>query len=215
MAALGLPESCLEDNRLHRAKPSTRQPDHRAATVLTAAVLVVGWLVGDLPRAAAQQGDWEAISREYQIKAAFLYNFGRYVQWPPGAFRDARAPFVIGVAGPSPITAELQRIARAKTIQQRSIQIRQVSDAMEAGECHILFFPRSVEPQHRARAIQQCLGKPVLLVGESQAFLTQGGTFSFVIEQNKVRVHIALKAARSQGLTISAKLAQVSRIVDD
>lgn len=190
-----------------------RQTKHRAAIALAAAVLVVGWLVNDLPQATAQQDGSGTINREYQIKAAFLYNFGRYVQWPPEAFRDARAPFVIGFVGPSPVIPESQRIAKAKKIQERPIQIRQFSDAKEVEGCHILFLPVVVEPETRAEVIRRVSGSHLLLVGESSDFLDQGGVMNLVVEQNRVRVHVAEKAAQREKLTISSQLLRIATVV--
>jgi len=179
-----------------------------------AVLLAIGLLAAQSPRAAAQNVDSGRISREHSIKAAFLYNFGRYVAWPPEAFRDARDPFVIGVLGPSPVTPDLRRIAETKKIQDRPIRIRQLADEEEVRGCHILFVPAALEREIRTQAIRQCSKQPVLLAGEDLEFLKEGGMIDLVVEQNKVLVYIALKAAQREGLTISSKLLQVARIVD-
>jgi hypothetical protein len=191
-----------------------RQPDRPTAIILVAAALAIGLPAFRWSQAVAQDVDYGAISREYTIKGAFVYNFGRYVQWPPEAFQNAQAPFVVGVLGPSQITPSLQRIAKAKKIQDRPIQIRQFSDVDATRACHILFFPADVEPKLRAQAVERCSGRPVLLVGEGDDFLDQGGMIDLVIQENKVRVYIALKAAKRQGLTISSKLLQIAQVVD-
>ena len=200
---------------MNRTGHSIRQLDRPTAIILVAAALAISLPAAGWPQAAAQNVDSGAISREYTIKGAFVYNFGRYVRWPPEAFPDAQAPFVIGVLGPSPTTASLQRIAKAKKIQDRPIQIRQLSEEMEhLGGCHILFFPAALEPESRLKIIRQCSGRAVLLVGENKGFLDQGGMIDLVIEENRVRVYVALKAAKRQGLTISSKLLQIAQVVD-
>jgi len=185
--------------------------------VFAAAVLAIGAQTIGRPRALAQYVDSGGISREYKIKAAYLYNFGRYVEWPAEAFGDAASPFVIGVLGTSPISPDLHLIAKVKKLRDRPIRVRQFSDAEgveEVESCHIMFFPRGIEPERRVEVIRRCSGSPVLLVGEDDDFLHRGGMIDLVIEQNKVRVYIAPEAAQRAGLTISSKLLQVAEIVD-
>lgn len=188
--------------------------DRLATAVLVAAALAIGLPASGWSQAAGQSVESGAISREYAIKGAFVYNFGRYVEWPGGSFPDAQAPFVIGVLGPSPITPSLRRIAKTRKIQGRAIQVRQFLDFDATRGCHILLFPTHVEPKLRAKAVERCSDSPVLLVGEGDDFLDQGGMIDMVIEENKVRVYIALEAAKRRGLTISSKLLQVAQVVD-
>jgi hypothetical protein len=189
-----------------------RRGRHAVACALT--LLAIAVLEASVPCAHAQSPDRGGISREYKIKAAFLYNFGRYVQWPKEAFQDPKASFVIGVVGPSPLTPDLRRIAEAKKIQERQLKIRQVSDLEQMDGCHILFFPATLAAESRTKALRHCSGSPILLVGETTAFLKEGGMVSLVIEENRVRVYIALKAAQREKLVVSSKLLQVSRVVD-
>lgn len=172
-------------------------------------LLVVVVAVGPKPLLAQS-----VISREYSIKAAFLYNFGRYVRWPSEAFRDARAPFVIGVWGGSMISSDLRRIAQTKKIQGRPIQVRQFSSADEVENCHILFFSADVEPQLVVKVVRRFSGEPALLVGEREGFLGQGGMISLIIKENKVQMYIALKAAQREQLAMSSKLLQVAKVVN-
>lgn len=199
---------------MRQARTSIKGYENWAVAAVVAGVLAIGLPAIGLPHAGAQYVDSGGISREYKIKAAFLYNFGHYVQWPAQAFGDAQAAFVIGVLGPSPVTADLRRIAETKQVQERPIRVRQFSEVEEVAACHILFFPAAVEPEMRAEAIRRCSGSPVLLVGENRDFLDQGGMVDLVIEQNRVRVYIALKAAQQAGLTVSSKLLRVAEVVD-
>jgi hypothetical protein len=164
---------------------------------------------------AAQEGEEEtAISRELRIKAAYLYQFGRYIEWPPKTFATPQSPFVVGVMERDPIISDLDQIARAKKIQDRTIRIRRFSSAANVQPCHILYLPTSMSQEEQTEAIRRVSGKGVLLVGEADGFLEWGGVVRFVVEENKVRMVIARKAAKRERLAISAKLLQVARVVD-
>lgn len=162
----------------------------------------------------AQEDEMMAASREYRIKAAYLYQFGRYVEWPPKTFSTPQSPFVIGVLDGDPIAADLEQIARIKKIQDRPIQVRRFSTPDEVRACHILYLSASLPPETQAEIIRRMRRKGVLPVGESNDFLDWGGAIRFVVEENKVRVFIDRKAAEREGLTISAKLLQVAHVVD-
>jgi hypothetical protein len=162
----------------------------------------------------AQDSDSEALTRERRIKAAYLYQLGRYVEWPSAAFSGPRSPFLIGVAAEHPITNDLSQIAQSRTIQDRPMVVRSYPASSNTETFHILFLPASIERKVQAQIIQRNAGKHVLLVGEDENFISWGGAISFVIEDNKVRLYIARKAIEQQGLSVSAKLLQVGHVVD-
>ena len=101
--------------------------------------------------AIGAQDDADAASRESRIKAAYLYQFGRYIQWPTTAFLNAQSPFAIGVVGKDPIVAHLDEIAADKKIQARPIEIRRFSSPKDVRACHILFLPASLRRGTRRR----------------------------------------------------------------
>ncbi|MEI8371488.1 MAG: YfiR family protein [Planctomycetota bacterium] len=162
----------------------------------------------------AQEDEATAASRELRIKAAYLYQFGRYVQWPAKAFSSAEAPFVIGILKQDPIAAELDQLALVKKIENRPIQIRQFSPENGIPACHILFLSTFVTPEVQTALLGKATGKNILLVGDSEKFLDLGGAVRFVVEGNNVRLHIARKSALRQELIISSKLLQVARVLD-
>ena len=162
----------------------------------------------------AQEDEQTAASREYQIKAAFLYQFGRYVEWPAKSFSGPKSPFVIGVLDQDPLIPDLEQIAKIKKIQDRPIQIRRFASAADIRQCNILYLSPSLAPEAQADVAHKMSGQGILLVGDADKFLDWGGTMRFVVEDNKIRVEIARKAAEHEGLTISAKLLQVARVVD-
>jgi hypothetical protein len=157
----------------------------------------------------------EVISREYTIKGAYLYNFGRYVRWPEGTFRNDQAPFVIGVFGTDPFGDILENIAAAKNVEGRKIVISKFRSLDEPIACQILFVPKSTDPQVQVMLIQKLRGLPVLLVGETPAFAERGGTVNFSIEQNKLRIAINQEAAKRSDLRISAKLLSLAVLVEE
>ena len=177
--------------------------------------LLLALNVGQAPLAAQEpSNDEAAVSREYQVKAAYLYQFGRYVQWPASAFAGPRSPFVIGVLKEDPTVLDLGQLVEAKKIQDRPIEIRQFSLSSDFTPCHILFLSAAVQPEVQTTIIRRLVGKNVLLVGETDEFIKSGGVINFVIEDYKVRLYVARKAAKRQGLQISSKLLQVAHVVD-
>jgi len=149
---------------------------------------------------------------ETEVKAAFLYHFIGYVEYPSSAFASPSSPFVIGVLGKSAIFSALQGAVRGKTVKGRSVEVRQVSAGERLRECHLLFVPEA-EAQNLPKVLEILGAAPVLLVGESEGFAAKGGMIGFFIEQNRVRFEVNLEAAKHAHLTISSKLLDLARIV--
>jgi hypothetical protein len=151
-------------------------------------------------------------SVEYQIKAVFLFNFAQFVEWPPGAFRDPRAPFVIGVLGEDPFGTYLDEAVRGEKIGERPLVVRRYRRGEDIADCNILFISRS-EAGRIDPIIASLRGHSVLTVGEDDGFIRQGGILRFVTENHKIRLRINVEAARAAGLTISSKLLRPAMIV--
>ncbi len=163
-----------------------------------------------LAATAAAQSDR---APEYQVKAAFLYNFAKFVDWPSQAFPSPSAPLRICVLGQNPFGDSLRGIVQDKFISGRAISNEQVDSATQARTCHILFISRS-EAAGMQRALAHLRNLPVLTVGDSSDFLPLGGVINMVLEQDRVRFEISLAAAQRQHLKISSKLLAVARVVD-
>jgi hypothetical protein len=142
---------------------------------------------------------------EYQLKAAFLFNFAKFVEWPPEAFADEKSPFIIGVLGDNPFGKELERTVEGKIVNGRYIQIREAGSLAEAKKCHILFVCNS-ENKRLQEVFEALRGASVLTVGDWTHFTESGGMISFVLENSKIRFQINDQAARAAGLKISSKL---------
>jgi hypothetical protein len=173
------------------------------------AILLAG---GVTPLRAQIEGDPDP-GREYKIKAAYLYQFGRYVQWPSTAFSDVRAPLVIGVLGTDPLAELLDEIARTKQIEGRPIVVRRFPSMEKFGPCHILFVASSLSREETAAAIKKTRGTPVLVVGDNPEFADRGGVIGFFVEQNRVRFAINTEVAKQGQLKISSKLLSLAKLV--
>lgn len=155
----------------------------------------------------------QVIDREYKLKAAYLYKFATYVAWPERAFQDADSPFVIGILGPDPVGDDLRKIAEVKTIGGRRIEVRNYANPEEVGKCHILFMARELADEAQSAAVRLLSGRHILLVGEETGFLEHGGVVDFVIEGNRIRIHVSQPAYEREELEISAQLLRIATVV--
>lgn len=151
---------------------------------------------------------------ESEVKAAFLYHFTGYVDYPAGAFTQPGAPFVIAVLGKDTIIDALQQAVRGKSVKGRPVVVRQVGLGQDLKGCHVLFVPEA-QAANLSRVLDTLGDAPVLLVGESKDFAARGGMIGFFVEQNRVRFEINPEAARRAHLTISSKLLSLARIVKE
>lgn len=149
---------------------------------------------------------------EYEIKAAFLYNFAKFVEWPAAAFSDSLAPFVIGIVGPDPFGPQIDRALDGKTVHGRPLAVRRFPTAARSGGAPLLYFGDTDTTAVR-RGLRSLAGSPVLTVGEAEAFLDLGGAIRFVLESNKVRFEIDVGAAEAARLKISSKLLRLARVL--
>jgi YfiR/HmsC-like len=152
-------------------------------------------------------------ANEYQLKAAFLYNFAKFVEWPPQAFKGPSDPIVIGVLGKNPFGPALATAVAGKMWAGRGFQVREIATAEQAAGCQIVFISSS--ERKRLEALLSGIGSAaVLTVGETDNFNAAGGIVNFKIEAGSVRLQINVEAARKQQLHISAKLLSLAEIVE-
>ncbi|HEY0944181.1 MAG TPA: YfiR family protein [Opitutaceae bacterium] len=149
------------------------------------------------------------VARERQIKAAFVYNFTKYVEWPRGHFGDATEPVVLGVLGNDSFSDALTEAVSARTINGRKVVVRLLTDAKQAASADVLFVPDGEEPRFAA-AVPALRGAGVLTVGESGQFAELGGVITFVVRDHKVRFEINTAEAERNGLKISAQLQKLA-----
>ena len=153
------------------------------------------------------------INREYRIKAAYLFNFGRYTQWPEGYWQDEKAPFAIGILGSNPFHDSLAQIANEKELHGRKIAIYYFRNLKEYQPCQILYISESIPLEQQKVIIASLANTKVLLIGEEHAFLKEGGMVCFFLEANKVRFGVNLDPIDRNDLKISSKVLKLAAIV--
>jgi hypothetical protein len=151
-------------------------------------------------------------SGEYQVKAAFLFHFAQFVDWPPEAFKDAASPLTYCTVGEDPFHGALDVSMSGKTIDGRPVRVLHFKQAQEAQTCQILFLG-APEKKSLSATLVNLGASPVLTVGESQDFIGQGGMIGFLWEDNKVHFEINLEAAERAKLKISARLLTLAKKV--
>ena len=147
---------------------------------------------------------------EYQVKAAYLYNFAKFVEWPADAFASPTAPMVIGVYGIDPFGPTLDNLLRDKKVAGRSFQVRRSTRIQELRNSHILFVGEGQDAP--SALIRTLAGASVLTVGQSPDFLRDGGIVLFQIEDGRVVFSIDSAAAAKAHLSISSQLLRLSRL---
>jgi hypothetical protein len=173
------------------------------------ALPVCGLVLSSLALASMASG--QAVD-EYEIKAAFLYNFTKFVEWPSSPSSDT---FNICILGDNPFGSFLDQLVKGKTAYSRAVQIRKLKDPVEARQCQIVFVRREEETK-AIKVIEAVRGMPVLTVSDRRRFsrLT-GGIVSLLMGEGHVSVGINFQAAQSAGLKISAKLMSLAKSVKD
>ena len=149
---------------------------------------------------------------EYRVKAAFLFNFTKFVEWPAGAFVNATTPLTICVLGNDPFGAVLDETVRDKQVNNRSLAVRRISQVAETRDCRILFISNS-ERQQLSDITRSIQGLPVLTVGEAPEFTDAHGMIRFLIVDGKVRFIVNRRATEQAQLALSSKLLSVAQDV--
>lgn len=167
--------------------------------------LIVPVLVLVLPARADEP------SREYEVKAAFIYHFVQFVDWPASAFQSDTSPITIGVLGGNPFGDALEHAIEGKSVNGRSLAIRYFSRVEDVEKCQALFV-NSSDPNVLETVQDKLKNQSVLTIGEADQFLSTGGIIRFYNEDNKVRFEINVAAAEHARLQISSKLLRLAKI---
>lgn len=158
-----------------------------------------------LRRAVAQAG-------EYQVKAAYLYQFLNFVVWPGHAFLAPDSPYEICILGTDPFGAELDNTVRGKQVRGRSVHVQRLGSPASARHCQILFIAAS-ERTRLPWILEAVAGLPLLTVSELRDFEDRGGMVRFVVEHDNVRLRVNPDSSAAVGVQISSKLLSVSTVV--
>lgn len=152
-------------------------------------------------------------SSEYQLKAAFLYNFAKFIEWPTEAMGDENRPFNVCFAGDKSIGRELQEVVSGKSTGNHIIRVIQVHTPADSRGCHILFITAAATSQE-PHLLALLRDSSVLTVGETPGFCSRGGVINFWIDSDRVRFEISPKASQRAHLLPSSKLLRLARVVD-
>ena len=192
-------------------EPGRSRPRHRSCPGAQGPAIVILVPLA-LTTAAVAQGEPPPL--EFQVKAAFLYNFAKFVNWPPEVFRDPDSAFVICLVDEEPFAQALEQAVLGKTVEGRAFQVRRLSSPDEAGSCQMLHLGATGSSRLTSlpRSIREA---PILTIGDDAGFTRQGGIINFIIREHRVGFEINPDAAGRAGLRISSKLLQLASIVRD
>jgi hypothetical protein len=149
---------------------------------------------------------------EYSVKAAFLFNFTKFVDWPADAFADEKSPFQLCVLGEDPFGKSLDDVVANEAVNGRPIVVRRLPRGTDPRSCQILFLGRT---EREAEVLAGLRGAPVLTVGESDRFLADGGLVNFFLDVRRVRFEIHLPNAERTPLKISSKLLRLAKLTPE
>jgi hypothetical protein len=178
----------------------------RGAARALAAIL--SWLLLTVPCLRAQQPRPD----EFQVKAAYLYNFGRFVEWPGESAQDKGRSFEICVLGMDPFGPTLDATLASETIGGKSVMAKRISKAQDVDGCRIVFISSS-EENHLKDVLAALEKTSVLTVSDIPGFSQRGGMIGFILDGSRVRFDVNLASAQGAGLTLSSELLKVATSV--
>jgi hypothetical protein len=146
---------------------------------------------------------------EYQTKAAQIYSFTKFIDWPAKKFPNSASPFIIGVWGSDDMTQFLREAFQTRRIKDRPVEIRHLTNKAELPPCHLVFVSRS-ERDRLGPILYEMRHENILSVGESENFLKSGGVINFLFVDGEIRFQINMSAASRESLKVSSKLLPIS-----
>lgn len=161
--------------------------------------------------AASFSGAAEPGFSEYEVKAGFLYNMAKFVEWPERSDAGSRGALMVCVLGSDPFGRALDQI-EGRTVQGRRLGVRRLASVREAGDCHILFIGRS-EKERVYRITEALKDSSILTVGDTEGYVREGVIVNFFTEDRKIRFEIDVDRARQSKLSFSSQLLKLARIV--
>jgi len=173
-------------------------------------VILACWLCWSAPPALPSNGE----GVEYSVKLAILYNFTKFIEWPPDSYRDPSAPVRICIVGRDPFSPGMESDLRTRTVGRRPIEVVALKATETLKLCHMVFVPVT-ERDQGAKIIRDLKGSSTLTVGETEGFAGLGGIINLTVEGNNVHFEINQLAAQRAGLKISSKLLSLAKIVGD
>jgi hypothetical protein len=194
-------------SRSPRAPREYRRRRDRRAFLCTLLMMAAGWIDGTSVSIAE-----EPMPSEYQVKAAFLINFPKYVDWPAEAFAETNSPVVLATSGETKVAEEIQKVIAGRAVNGRKIILKRLASGEQSGVCHILFIS-AAEQQRSPNLLANLKDADVLTVGESDDFLEIGGIINLARRDQKIALEVNLTAASNARIKISSKLLSVASVV--
>jgi hypothetical protein len=173
------------------------------------ATTVLLWAAGATAPAVAQA---PPAPQEYAVKAAYLLNFTRYVEWPADEFASADAPIVVGVLGRNPFGPVLEQTLAGRASQGRRIELRALESVTDAEDYHVVFIARE-EYRLNPDLIERLDRAGLVTIGEGETFVQRGGVLSFVLVNQTIRFAVNLSAAERAGVRISSRMLALATAV--
>ena len=172
------------------------------------------WFVLAAACCALPGGDaWPvAPAGEYQVKAAYLFNFGQFVEWPAAAYASPAAPFVIGILGDDPFGGILDEVVRGESVGGHPLAVRRFRRPEDITDCNILFIARS-EALRLGQTLEALRGRHILTVTDVAGPESQAAIIVLLTENNRIRMRINVAEARANDLVISSKLLRPAQVV--
>jgi hypothetical protein len=149
----------------------------------------------------------------YQIKAAFLFNFAQFIEWPSTAFTNTDSPICIGVLGENSFGTALEETVQGGTVQSRKLMVKHSRRIEDLRDCQMIFVSKS-ERARIAEILSNLNSRPVVTVSETEGFARRGGIINFYLEGTKVRFEINPSVAKQEGLKFSSELLRLGKIVE-
>ena len=172
------------------------------------ALFLVGLTLAAAVRPALADDD---ATREYQIKAALIFKFAQYTEWPAKAFANDSDPIIVATVGPDPFGGSLEAVIAGKSIGNHPVVVQHFPDADHLGRCHVLFVARSELDQMPA-ILQHLSQSPVLTAADSNGFCESGGILQFFLEDQKIHFEINTDALDRSGIKISSRLLKLAKV---
>jgi hypothetical protein len=201
----------LSGGRSHCAWRSVCAVDSRLIWRASILGITAWWLfLIATPKAFSQKEEGAG----YPVKLAFLYNFTKFVEWPPESYRAPNAPLLICVVGHDPFSQVLEDELRTRNVGGHPVEVRTLKPNDKLSQCQIVFVP-ATEKQRAERIVSGLKGSSALTVGETDGFAVQGGMINLTVEANQVHFEVNRLAAERAGLKISSRLLNIAKIVHE
>ena len=176
-------------------------------------LITLSLTLAGLPDSVGDAGAGEPGFTEYEVKAGFIYNVAKFVEWPEGSGLSSKGTITLCVLGNDPFGKVLDNI-EGKMVKGKRLEIRRVSSLRELKDCQIAFISAS-EKEHLSRIADALREASVLTIGDTEGFISQGVIINFFMEGKKVRFEIDPERAKRSKLTISSQLLKLAKIAGE